>query len=83
LATARGAFGLSGLQDQTGSSGNFLGQDVEIRLKWALTPNLEFDEGYDHWVKGSYFNRLPPSAGLPPGGDKDTDYFYVLTSIRF
>lgn len=83
MATARGAFGGSGLRDQTGSSGNFLGQDVEVRLQWAITPNLEFDAGYDHWFKGSYFDRLPASAGLPPGGNKDTDYFYVLTSLRF
>jgi len=83
LATARGAFGGSGLRDQTGSSGNFLGQDVEVRLQWAITHNLEFDAGYDHWFKGSYFDRLPASAGLPPGGNKDTDYFYVLTSLRF
>ncbi len=83
LATARGAFGSSAIRDQTGSSGNFLGHDIEVRLQWAITSYLEIDAGYDQWFKGSYFNRLPPTAGLPPGGNKDTDYFYVFTNIRF
>ena len=47
-----------------------------------VNDNVEFDAGYDHWFKGSYFDRLPVSAGLPPGGNKDTDYFYILTKFR-
>lgn len=82
LATSRGAFAGSGLRDATGESGNYLGHDVEIRIQWSVHKNLEFDAGYDHWFKGSYFDRLPASAGLPAGGHKDTDYFYILTIIR-
>lgn len=83
LATSRGAFAGSGLRDATGGSGNYLGHDVEVRVQWKLNNNLEFDAGYDHWFKGSYFDRLPSSANLPPGGKKDTDYFYILTKFRF
>jgi hypothetical protein len=82
LATSRGAFAGSGLRDSTGESGNYLGHDVEVQVQWKLNNNLEFDAGYDHWFKGSYFDRLPASAGLPPGGHKDTDYFYILTKFR-
>jgi Alginate export len=82
LATSRGAFGSNGLQDVTGGSGNFLGHDVELKVEWKINDNLEFDAGYDHWFKGSYFDRLPASAGLPPGGNNDTDYFYILTKFR-
>jgi len=82
LATSRGAFGTSGLRDATGESGNFIGHDVELRAQWKINDNLEFDVGYDHWFKGSYFDRLPASAGLPPGGNKDSDYFYILTKFR-
>ena len=82
LATSRGAFAGSGLRDATGESGNYLGHDVEVRVQWKLNNNLEFDAGYDHWFKGSYFDRLPSNAGLPPGGNKDTDYFYILTKFR-
>ncbi len=82
LATSRGAFGTSGLRDATGGSGNFIGHDVELRALWKINENLEFDVGYDHWFKGSYFDRLPASAGLPPGGNRDSDYFYILTKFR-
>ena len=82
LANARGAFASNGLRDRTGGSGNFLGHDVELRSQWKINDNLEFEAGYLHWFKGSYFDRLPESAGLPPGGHKDTDYFYVLTKFR-
>ncbi len=82
LATSRGAFAGSGLRDSTDVSGNFLGHDVEVKAQWIMNENVKFDAGYDHWFKGSYFDRLPASAGLPPGGKKDTDYFYILTTIR-
>ncbi len=82
LAQAADAFAGSGLQDPTGGAGNDLGQDLELRAVWKINDNLLFDAGYDHWFKGDYFKRLPPSAGLPSGGEKDTDYFYVLTTIR-
>jgi len=82
LATSRGAFGTSGLRDATGGSGNFLGHDVELRAQWKMNDNLEIDAGYDHWFKGSYFHRLPASAGLPPDGNRDTDYFYIFTKFR-
>jgi hypothetical protein len=82
LATSRGGFAGSGLRDGTGGSGNYLGHDLEMRAQWKINNNLEFDAGYNHWFKGSYFDRLPASAGLPPGGNKDTDYFYILTKFR-
>ncbi|MGQ0694441.1 MAG: alginate export family protein, partial [Nitrospiraceae bacterium] len=82
LAQSKDSFGSSGLRDPTGQAGNNLGHDLEFRVQWALSKNLDFDAGYDHWFKGSYFDLLPASAGLPPGGNKDTDYFYVSMRIR-
>ena len=82
LATSRGAFGGNGLHDATGGSGNFLGQDLELQAQWKTNDNLEFELGYTHWFKGSYLDRLPDSAGLPPGGNKDSDYFYIQTKFR-
>ena len=82
LATSRGAFGGNGLHDPTGGSGNFLGHDLELRAQWKTNDNLAFELGYDHWFKGSYLERLPDSAGLPPGGNRDSDYFYVQTKFR-
>jgi len=75
-------FGNSGLRDTTGRAGTSLGHDVEFRAQWAINSNMNVDAGYVHWFKGSYFDRLPISAGLPAGGNKDTDYVYVQMRVR-
>ncbi len=82
LATSRGAFANSGFRDTSGGSGKSLGHNVELQVQWKVNQNLVFDVGYNHWFKGDYFDRLPASAGLPSGGEKDTDYFYILTTFR-
>ena len=82
LADARGPYAAGLLQDSTGGAGNYLGHDLQLRLQWAVSSNLDFDAGYDHWFKGSYFDRLPASANLPAGGNKDTDYFYFQMRVR-
>lgn len=75
--------GKARLQDKTGNSGRYLGQDVEFTASWDLRSNLTLSAGYEHWFKGDYFSRLPASAGLPAGGEKDTDFFYVGSELRF
>ena len=88
LAQGKDAFvgsnqpGFKALQNVTGNSGNYLGHDIELAGVWQISSNLILETGYDHWFKGSYFDRLPASAGLPPGGNKDTDYFYVTLQVR-
>jgi len=82
LAQSKDFFGISGLRDPTGQAGNNLGHDFEFRVQWALSNNMDFDVGYDHWFKGSYFDRLPASANLPPNGNEDTDYFYLQMRVR-
>ena len=82
LAQSRDIFGNSELRDTTGQAGTSLGHDIEVRVQWAFNNNLDLDIGYDHWFKGSYFDRLPASSGLPSGGNKDTDYVYVSMRVR-
>jgi hypothetical protein len=82
LAQSSAVYGGGLLQDSTGGAGNYLGHDLEFRVQWAVSQNLDFDAGYDHWFKGSYFDRLPASANLPAGGNKDTDYFYFQMKVR-
>ena len=82
LAESTAVFSGSGLQDPTGGSGNYLGHDVELRTQWAVSQNLDFDFGYVHWFKGSYFDSPAILAQLPAGGNKDTDYFYLQMRVR-
>jgi len=76
--------GFSAIRDPTGNSGNYLGHDLELAWLWHVGTgnNLTLEAGWDHWFKGTYFDRLPASAGLPPGGNKDSDYFYISMQIR-
>ncbi len=82
LAQSTDFFGSSGLRDPTGNAGTSLGHDVELRAQWAVTSNLDFDVGYVHWFKGSYFNNPAILAQLPSGGNKDSDYFYASIRVR-
>lgn len=58
LAQSKDAWVGSGLQDPTGQSGNFLGQDVELRVDWHWNTFMLFRIGYDHFFKGSYIQNL-------------------------
>jgi hypothetical protein len=73
---------MSRLRDSTGQSGNEIGHDVELRVQWEVSSNMDFDAGYEHWFKGSYFDQLPAATGLPTGGNKDTDFFYLQMRVR-
>ncbi|NGZ10222.1 MAG: hypothetical protein CV088_12675 [Nitrospira sp. LK70] len=82
LAQSKDFFGQSGLRDPTGQSGTSLGQDVELRAQWAINSNLDFDFGYAHWFKGSYFDSPIIIAQMPTGGNKDSDYFFAAVRVR-
>jgi hypothetical protein len=82
MAQSTDNFGNSGLIDSTGGSGNNLGHDVELRLQRAVSHNMDFDVGYVHWFKGSYFDSPAIIAQMPAGGNKDTDYFYCQMRVR-
>jgi hypothetical protein len=81
LAQSKDAWVNSGMQDPTGDSGKFLGQDVEVRLQWHPTPNTTIDAGYEHFFKGSYIKDQTGVPGNPPSDD--TNYFYIQTELMF
>ena len=81
LAQSRDAWVGSGLKDATGGSGNFLGQDIELKARWKLSPNFKISAGYDHFFKGSYIESLAKVPGNPSAAD--TDYFYIQTEVKF
>ena len=86
LAEASAVFTGGLVQDTTGGSGNYLGNDIELRAQWAplwaMRQNMDFDYGYVHWFKGSYFDSPAILAQMPAGGNKDSDYFYASVRVR-
>ncbi|GKS59366.1 alginate export family protein [Nitrospira sp.] len=84
LAQAKDAWVGSGLQDPTGASGNFLGQDLELRVswQWITDPRLiEIEVGYDYFFKGSYVQRQAEIPGNPSA--QNSEFFYIQTEMRF
>jgi len=82
LAQNKDFFGSSGLRDITGKAGGSLGHDLELRAQYAVNANLDFDFGYVHWFKGSYFDNPAILSQMPSGGNKDSDYFYASVRVR-
>lgn len=81
LAQSRDEWVNSGMQDPTGAAGNFLGQDVQVRIQWRPSPSFTIDAGYEHFFKGSYITNQTDVPGNPPANN--TNYFYLQTEVRF
>lgn len=76
LAEARDEWVGSGLQDSTGNSGSYIGQQIEARALWRPWDTVTLDLGCAHLFKGSFLEKVPFS--LKNG---DTDYVYF--SLEF
>jgi len=83
LAQSKDRWTTSGLWDPSGQSGSFLGDQIEIRLRWKPLPgNLGLEAGWAHMFRGEFMKNVTP----PPGGRKasrDSDYFYTQVTLEF
>ncbi|MGR8980078.1 MAG: alginate export family protein [Gammaproteobacteria bacterium] len=78
LAQRKDAWTTSGLQDKTGKTGNFVGQQLELAARYDFNSSLNFEAGWAHLFKGTFAKDAP---GAP--NPKDIDYFYVTSLFRF
>ncbi len=78
LAESKDSWGGTGLQDKTGSSGSYIGQQLELSARYDFNSSLNFETGWTHLFKGE-FAKNAPSA---PNG-QDVDYFFVQSLLRF
>lgn len=68
----------SGLRDKTGRSGSYIGQQMELRLRWKLIPKMvTLETGWAHLFKGAFAKNAPGS----PANKNDSDYFYFQTTL--
>jgi len=76
LADKRDAWTTSGgLRDTTGSSGDYLGSQIEVRIRWNVLPgNLKLEAGYAHLFDGEFIDNVPQSS-------KPGDLSYAYTQI--
>jgi hypothetical protein len=66
LASARDAWTTAGLQDSTGRSGSFIGQQAEVRIRWhAIPKNLDLEVGAAHLLRGGFAVEAPDGRQGP------------------
>lgn len=70
--------GNSGLQDPTGKSGSFLGNQLFVRAKWQVLANVHLETGVAYRVDGDFQKTVPSS---PREGN--TLYSYIQTTFSF
>ena len=78
LAQNKDAWTSANLQDRTGRSGSFVGQQLELMTRWDMNSSVNFETGWTHLFKGQ-FAKNAPSAPNP----QDVNYFYVQSQFRF
>ncbi len=70
--------GNSGLQDPTGGSGSFLGQQWFVRAKWQVLANMQLEGGVAYRIDGDFQKTV---ANSPREGN--TLYSYIQTTFKF
>jgi len=78
LAQSTDSWTTANLQDKTGNSGDFVGQQLEIMTRWDVNSSVNLETGWTHLFKGE-FAKTAPNA---PNG-QDINYFYVQSQLRF
>ena len=77
LADRSDTWTTSGVRDAAGQSGNYLGTQFEMRVRWDVLPgNLRLESGYAHLFDGEFIENAPNSSR--PG---DLNYFYLQAAI--
>jgi hypothetical protein len=67
-------------RDSTGRSGDFIGQAVDIRLRYRLTAYINTTVGYSHFISGQFVrNRQRAALGHSPAG---SNFFYLEVVIN-
>jgi hypothetical protein len=79
LASDRDEWVGTGVQDPTGGSGSFVGQQIELRVRWRPLPgNVLVEFGYAHLFAGEFIDNAPNS-----NKDGDTNYVYCDLQLWF
>ena len=75
LASDTDAWVRAARRDSTGNSGNFIGQESDLRVIYEVCKAVELDLAYAHFFPGSFTNKT--GAALP------SDFLQIAATIRF
>jgi hypothetical protein len=78
LAQKRDEWVPNRVRDPTGRSGSFVGQQIEMRIRWHLLPgNVILEFGYAHLFAGEFIDKAPNA------NRGDTNYVYSQIILDF
>lgn len=71
-------------RDRTGQSGDYLGNSIDVRLRYEPFAHVKTNFGYSHFTTGDFVrNRMVASNGGIAGTfTDDTDFFYVEITLN-
>ncbi len=79
LAQAKDSWTGAKITDKTGLNGDYLGQQLELRIRWNLVPkHIRLESGWAHLFKGGFAKNTLEA----PSDTSDSDYFYFQTSFH-
>ncbi len=79
LAQKRDRWTTTGVVDPTGQSGSFLGDQIELRIRWRPLPgNVLLETGWAHLFRGQFMKEAPNAVAT-----RDSDYFYTQAVLTF
>ena len=67
-------------RDRDGQSGDLLGQAVDVRVRYRLTPRIETTVGYSHWLNGEFVEQRQLAALGETTAT--TNFLYVEVSLN-
>jgi hypothetical protein len=80
LASKTDGWTTSGVADPQGESGDHLGTQIELRVRWRIVPKtILLEAGYAHLFAGEYIDTNSLSSNSNRQGDSD----YVYTQAKF
>ena len=62
LASDKDSFVRARISDPTGSSGSFVGQEIDFRLRYKLLKRVDFDLGYGLFIAEEFTRNLTPGV---------------------
>ncbi|MCK6486121.1 MAG: alginate export family protein [Phycisphaerae bacterium] len=74
LASDSDSWSSAARRDRLGRSCDFIGHELDARLRWKVDPRVEVILGYAHFMPGGFTKNT--------GDADDSDFFYVETSLQ-
>lgn len=76
LASDNGPFVRAGIVDADGRSGDFVCQELDLRMRYKFDDHLSLDMGYAYFIPGDFVRNAIDSCD-------DSDFFYVQLTSSF